>query len=122
MAEYRILHGALRSNPKGRGAERFVASRTRLRRDGNDLHRFEAMREGSRNGELFLPRAQRDDRLVAPIAFDARDRPQIDDRAAMDLPEGFGIELLVEFLDRLFDQRLAALSDDFRVLVFGLKI
>ena len=40
----------------------------------------------------------------------------------MNLPERFGIERLVEFLDRFFDQRLAAVGDDLRVFIFGLKI
>ena len=50
--------------------------------------------------------AQHDHGLAAPVAIDAGDRAQIHDRAAVDLPERLGIELLVELLDRLPDQRL----------------
>src|SRR5689334_2962002 len=82
-----------------------------------ELHRLETVRERARNRELLRTRAQRDDGLIAPVALDARDRAQIDDGAAMDLPKGFRVERLVELLDRLLDQRLAAGGDDFRVLV-----
>src|SRR5689334_21783241 len=39
---------------------------------GLHLHRLEAMRERARVGELLGARLQRDDRLVAPVALDAR--------------------------------------------------
>ncbi len=64
------------------------------------------MRERAAYGKLFVALAQHDHGLAAPVAIDAGDRAQIHDRAAVDLPERLGIELLVELLDRLPDERL----------------
>src|SRR5690242_19573039 len=89
---------------------------------GLHLHRLEAMRERARDGELLGARLQRDDRLVAPVALDARDRVQVDDRRAVDLPERILVELVVQVLDRLLDQRLGLRRDDLRVLVLGLEV
>src|SRR5260221_13342407 len=54
-----------------------------LRRRGASLHGLEAVSERPRDGQLFAPVAQGDDRLVAPVALDLGDCAQIDDRRAM---------------------------------------
>ena len=46
--------------------------------------------------------------MAAHVARHAGDGIDVDDRAAMDLPEHCGIELVDQFLDRPADQRLAA--------------
>ena len=50
------------------------------------------------------------------------DRVDIDQRAAVDLPERLRVELLDELLDRPADQRFLLRRDDQRVLVVGLEV
>src|SRR6185312_11170568 len=121
-----------REGPGARGDPRISGTRTSSPRqpnsrmrgnaDGLRLHRLEPMREAARHGERLGTRLEMDDRLVAPVTLDARDRAEIDDRAAMHLPEGLGIELLVELLDRLANEAVAIAGDDLRVLVLGLEV
>ena len=80
------------------------------------------MRERAADVSFSPARLSMIDRLVAPVALDAGDRAQVDDRAAVDLPERFRVELVEQLLDRLLDQRLAVGGDDLRVLVLGLEV
>ena len=87
-------------------------NRTGVRREARattplGLHRLEQVRERPAHRELLVAALEHDHRLAAPIAIDALDRAEAHDRAAVDLPESFGIERLVELLDRLADERFA---------------
>src|ERR1700748_3090471 len=59
--------------------------------------------------------------LVGPLD-DLRDEAQVDDRRAVDLDEGLGLEAVEQLADRLADQRLAAHPDDQRVLLVGAEV
>src|SRR2546428_4911738 len=80
------------------------------------------MREGAADGKFLGSLLENDQRLVAIVALDARNRAQVDDRAAMDLPEELGVELIEELLDRFADQRFSVRGDDLGVLVLGVEV
>ena len=93
------MHGASHDEPRKASARECGGRPAYI-----DLKRCANVRD---DRELLGPVLERDHRLVAPVALDPRDRAQVDDRRAMDLPEDLRVELLVELLDRLLDQRLA---------------
>src|SRR4029078_4370400 len=68
-----------------------------------ELHSFEPGRERPRHGEPLAAVLEQDQGLVAHVALDAEHGSQVDDRAAVNLPEGIGVELLEELLDGLLD-------------------
>src|SRR5439155_784267 len=80
------------------------------------------MREAAADGKSLGTLFENDQRLIAVVAIDARDRAQVDDRAAMDLPEELRVELIEELLDRLADQRFSVRGDHLGVLVFGVEV
>src|SRR5208282_2504447 len=98
------------------------AASWRRKRRAAVLHRLEQVGEGAADDKLLRARLEDDDRLVAVVAVDARDGAQVDDGAAMDLPEELRVEFVEELLDRFADQRLALGGDDFGVLVLGVKV
>jgi len=61
---------------------------------GGPLHRLEQMGEGATDGELLGASLEDDERLIAVIALDPCDRTQVDDGAAVHLPEQLRIELV----------------------------
>src|SRR2546425_13214564 len=79
------------------------------------------MREAAADGKSLGTLFEDDQRLVAVVAIDARDRAQVDDRAAMDLPEELRVQLVEELLDRLADYRFSGRGDDLGVLVLGVE-
>ena len=82
-------------------------------------HALEEPRVAPAHLELFGVAAHRDELAAAQVARDAGDHPRVDERRAVDLPEGLGIELVDELLDRLSDQRLDRRRLHARVLLVG---
>src|SRR5258707_13579030 len=105
MVGWRVCKDAGRAKPQvyrtgatRRALELNRVSRPRPRRR---LHGAKKMREAAAHRQRFAATLDAYQRLVAVVAFDARDSAQVDDGGAMPLPELHGIELLAEILDRL---------------------
>src|SRR5690348_3686979 len=86
------------------------------------LHLLEPVRVGARNGEGLATRSEGERDAAGQVARRRRDVRDVDDGAAMHLPEARRIELLGELLQRRADQRLALRGEYARVLVVRLEI
>src|SRR5262249_23589561 len=89
---------------------------------GPGLHRLETMREGLAYRQRLLPLLQLDPHVSDHVAHDAGDRVDIDQRAAMNLPEYLRIELVEELLDRMADHRFLPGREHHGVLVVRLQV
>ncbi len=80
------------------------------------------MRERAAHQQCLGTRFELDQRATAQIAGGCGDVSDVDDSAAVNLPETLRIELIAQFAQRRSDQGLAVGGKDAGVFVVGLKI
>src|SRR5437762_10511356 len=72
--------------------------------------------------ECFRPRLELDERASVKVARRRRDLREVDDRAAVNLPESVRIQRFPQLLERRSNQRFALGGKHAGVLVVGLEI